>query len=216
MSPVTRRRRSRAPLALLLVGGVVALLLIAVGVNAVRGDGASTATSDVAQVRPVTVDGTPLPPFAGDASNDPAVGMTAPSLTGQSFDGSKEAVGGATGKPTLVLFVAHWCPHCQREVPRVVEWRADGTIPDDIDLVAVSTSVLADQDNYPPSTWLDEVKWPGRIMADSARDDASAAYGLPSYPYFVALDGNGKVLARDTGELDQQAVQNLVSLLQGA
>ena len=53
-------------------------------------------------------------------------------------------------------------------------------------------------------------------MADSGRDAAAAAFGLPSYPYFVALDADGKVVARGTGELDQAAMQDLVAQLQGA
>jgi thiol-disulfide isomerase/thioredoxin len=214
MSPAQKQRR-RTPLALILVGVVVVVLLGAVGLNALRDDSAGSSPASVAQVRPVSVSGDPLPEFNGESSNDPAVGTTAPVLRGESFDGTKQTVGGATGKPTLVMFVAHWCPHCQREVPRVVQWRADGTIPEGIDLVAVSTGVMSDQNNYPPSAWLDQVKWPGRTMADSGQDVAAAAYGLSSYPFFVALDPDGKVLARGAGELDQTAIEELVGLLQG-
>jgi hypothetical protein len=101
-------------------------------------------------------------------------------------------------------------------VPLVVGWRADGTIPKDINLVGVSTGVMSDQNNYPPSSWLEDVKWPGPVMADNGQDAGAAAYGLPSYPYFVALDANGKVVARGTGELDHQAMQSLVGTLQDA
>jgi cytochrome c biogenesis protein CcmG, thiol:disulfide interchange protein DsbE len=214
MSPAPKKRR--VPLALILVGVVVVVLLGAVVFNAVRKDDNNTSSSSLAQVQPVTVKGDALPEFQGDTENDAAVGMTAPVLEGQSFDGSKVTIGGATGKPTLVMFMAHWCPHCQREVPLVVGWRADGTIPKDVNLVGVSTGVMSDQNNYPPSAWLDRVKWPGPVMADDGQDAAAAAYGLPSYPYFVALDANGKVVARGTGELDQQAMQSLVGTLQDA
>ena len=99
-------------------------------------------------------------------------------------------------------------------MPRVVEWRADGTIPADIDLVAVSTGVASDQNNYPPSTWLDKVGWPGRIIADDANDNAAAAYGLTGYPYFVALDADGNVVARGSGELNQAGIEAIVGQLQ--
>jgi cytochrome c biogenesis protein CcmG, thiol:disulfide interchange protein DsbE len=211
MSPAPQPRR-RAPLALVLVGVVAVVLLGAVAFGALRkSDGASS--TGLVQVQPVAVDGTPLPEFPGNGSADPAVGLTAPVLEGRSFDGSKVTIGGKTGKPTLLMFMAHWCPHCQREVPLVVQWRDDGTIPKDVDLVGVSTGVMSDQNNYPPSAWLDEVKWPGPVMADSGQDAASAAYGLPSYPYFVGLDADGKVVVRGTGELDQAAMQELVGLL---
>jgi len=38
-------------------------------------------------------------------------------------------------------------------------------------------------------------------MADSADQKAAEAFGLPAYPYFVAVDGAGKVVARSTGEI---------------
>jgi thiol-disulfide isomerase/thioredoxin len=211
--PASRRR---APLALILVGVVAVVLLGAVVINALRSDNSNASSGNVAQVQPVTVKGDALPEFAGDTENDAAVGMTAPVLEGRGFDGSKVTIGGPTGKPTLIMFVAHWCPHCQREVPLVVGWRADGTIPKDVNLVGVSTGVMSDQNNYPPSAWLDRVKWPAPVMADDGQDAAAAAYGLPSYPYFVALDANGKVVARGTGELDQQAMKDLVGTLQDA
>ena len=75
-------------------------------------DGAST--SGLVQVQPVNVTGNPLPEFPGNGSADPAVGLEAPVLKGRSFDGSKVTVGGTTAKPTLVMFMAHWCPHCQQ------------------------------------------------------------------------------------------------------
>ena len=158
----------------------------------------------------ITVDGESLPEFPGNGVADPGVGSTAPVVKGQSFTGEAESIGGATGKPTLVMFVAHWCPHCQREVPRVVDWVKDGTIPSDVDLVAVSTAVNRAPDNYPPSAWLEREGWPGRIIADDQSDSAALAYSLPAYPYFVALDADGKVVARGQGELDQQAVTALV------
>ena len=59
-----------------------------------------------------------------------------------------------------------------------VEWSADGTIPEDIRLVAVATSTEAAQPNYPPQDWLEGEDWPGDVMADSEDDTAAAAYGV--------------------------------------
>jgi len=163
----------------------------------------------------VTVAGTALPAY-DDSAADPAVGTAAPIIHGQSFDGTPETVGGPTSQPTLVMFVAHWCPNCQAEVPRVVTWRGDGTIPKNVNLVAVSTAVDSNYPNYPPSSWLDRVGWPGTKVADDAQMSAAQAYGLSAYPFFVALDKDGKVVARGTGELDQAGVKELVAKLQAS
>jgi thiol-disulfide isomerase/thioredoxin len=194
------------------------LLLGGIMVNLLTKDdksGASGGPVSVSQVRPVTVDGAALPSFTGDP-DDPAVGTTAPTVEGASFDGTAESIGGKTEKPTLIMFVAHWCPHCQREVPRVVQWRTDGVVPENVNLVIVSTSVTPERGNYPASTWLSDAGWTGPLMADDASSTAALAYGLSSFPYFVALDADGTVVARGSGELDQAAVEDLVRQLQAA
>ena len=209
--------RRRLPLVGILIVVVAVVLVGAVAISQLGGDDSNDQPSgrgSVAEVQPVTVSGEPLTPFPGNGADDPSIGATAPVIDGKSFDGTPESVGGAIGRPSLVVFVAHWCPHCRAEVPRLVEWRADGTIPEDIDLVAVSTGVQSDLPNYPPSAWLEQEGWPGRVMTDDADGTAAGYYGLPSYPYFVALDAQGRVVTRATGELDQQAIEDVVSQLQ--
>ena len=63
------------------------------------------------------------PQFDVERSPDPAIGKTVPTLTGKSvYDGGAVTIGPDTGggKPQVIVFVAHWCPHCQAEVPRLV------------------------------------------------------------------------------------------------
>ena len=38
-------------------------------------------------------------------------------------------------------------------------------------------------------------------MADADDGKAATAFGLNAFPYFVAVDGSGKVVARTTGEI---------------
>ena len=72
------------------------------------------------------VSGTPLPQFEPGAPSDPAVGLTIPTVT--SPTGSIELDGTAK----VILFLAHWCPHCQAEVPVVKAWVDAGNLPDDV------------------------------------------------------------------------------------
>ena len=69
---------------------------------------------------PITVTGDLLPAFEGDTATDAGAGLAAPILEGESFDGTAVVV--EPGSPTLLVFLAHWCPHCQAEVPDLVEW----------------------------------------------------------------------------------------------
>jgi len=190
------------------LGVVAALLLVAVVVTkASNDDGAGEANAAV-EVRPVTVAGAALAAHS-DASPDPAVGVVAPTVTGTTFEGQPMQAGG-TGRPALVLFVAHWCPHCQREVP-VLAPELDRITPAGIDFVAVSTSVRPGSDNYPPSKWLERENWPRPVLADDKASSAAQAYGLSGFPYYVVLDAESRVAARSSGEKTVAEVQALLA-----
>jgi thiol-disulfide isomerase/thioredoxin len=197
-----RTASRRAVLAV--VGGALALVaIVAIVISATSG------TSDAGpQTQPVEITGAALPDLT-DPANDPAVGLPAPELHGRSFDGSPVEIVN-DGRAKVVMFVAHWCPHCRAEVPRITSWLAESGMPTDVDLYAVSTGVSADAPNYPPSSWLQDEGWPITTMADDAESTAAAAYGLQSYPYFVVVDGAGNVVARTSGELTQSQFQQLL------
>ena len=163
---------------------------------------------------PVEVSGKSLPAFK-DSVDDPAVGKTMPTVTGVSvFDGSPVVIK-PTGKPQLIVFVAHWCPHCQAEVPRLVALAKEGKFKG-ADITAVATGTLASAPNYPPSAWLKRVGWPFPVMADSTTTAAAQAFGLTAYPTFVLVNGDGKVMGRSAGEAtDADVTANIKALVAG-
>jgi thiol-disulfide isomerase/thioredoxin len=190
--------------------GLVALAGV-VAVVATRGGGGAPTTSGAGETRPVTVDGDALPPFV-EGGADPAVGRLAPAVRGSRLDGTPLAIEPADGVAKVVVFLAHWCPHCQREVPRIVSWLGRYGLPPGVRLVAVATSTSRDRPNWPPSAWLARERWDVPTLADDARGSAAAAFGLTGFPYFVALDRDGRVLARASGELTDQAFARLLEL----
>jgi len=148
----------------------------------------------------VEVTGDDLAPFGADGA-DPAVGVQAPELTGADFDGSAVAVE-HDGQPRAVIFLAHWCPHCQAEVPRVQAWLASGGGVEGVDLVSVATSMNSAQPNFPPSEWLEREGWSVPVILDDKDSSAYRAYGAGGFPYYVFLDKDGNVVRRSSGELD--------------
>jgi thiol-disulfide isomerase/thioredoxin len=164
------------------------------------------------ETRPVAVSGTALP-AAGDAA-DAAVGLTIPLVEGASFDGTPVTIS-PDGGPTVLVFAAHWCPHCQVEIPLLRDHLAANPLPAGVSLVTVSTSTSADQPNYPPSVWLQDEGWTQTVLADSEEGAAAAAFGVDAFPYFVAVDGGGTVVARTSGELSADQFDQLVQLALG-
>jgi cytochrome c biogenesis protein CcmG/thiol:disulfide interchange protein DsbE len=202
----------------LIWGGVAVVAIVAVVIAAVASGGGSdggSASSDSKETAPVTVSGTKLPDLT-DSTTDPAVGMTIPTLTGTTLDGKPIEIT-PNGKPQAIVFLAHWCPHCQAEVPRLVTLAKSGAL-DGIDVTAVATGTNSGYPNDPPSTWLKDKDWPFPVMADSAGPPFAAAdaFGLTSYPYFVLVDADGKVAGRTSGEVpDADVVANVKALLAG-
>ncbi len=175
-----------------IVFGVVALALVAAIVfSSDKPIGTEAGEPELA--------GESLPPFSEGAA-DPAIGMAAPVVQGEDFDGNAVSIGGA-GTPMGVVFLAHWCPHCQVEVPRVQQWLdAGGGVPG-VEIRSVATSMNSARENYPPSAWLEREGWTSPVMRDSASDDALLAYGAGAFPYWVFLDADGNVVRRSAGEL---------------
>ena len=158
-------------------------------------------------VGPVDVIGGPLPPLTDEAS-DPAIGQPAPVLVGLDLDGRPIRIDPAADGPTMLVFVAHWCPHCNDEIPKLNRMRADGRFPADLNIVAVSTAVSPDRPNWPPVDWLrDTMSWEYPAMLDGVDLEretfvAADAYGVTGFPFVVLVDGDGVVADRWSGERD--------------
>lgn len=181
---------------IVLAGLAVAALVIAVTAGTDRDD----TESGVAQTAPVEVIGDPLPRDDGTQS-DRAVGVTAPRVLGSGFDDAKHSIRPGDGRSKVIAFFAHWCPHCQRELPRLTAWLADNDLPAGVDLVAVNTAVADDRGNYPPSAWFKTEGWTLPVLRDSPDTEIAEAYGLRSFPFTVVLNGAGAVVVRVSGEL---------------
>jgi thiol-disulfide isomerase/thioredoxin len=202
-----------------LVGGVIAAVIAIAAIVAISASSKKDqlAVGTVQEFSEVAVTGDALPAFDSAANPDPAVGMTAPTLTGKSFTGNVVTTE-STGTPTLTIFLAHWCPHCQREVPLLVEWEKSGKMPAGIDIVAIATGTDSANPNYPPSEWLARENFPATwpVMADSADKVGGNAFGLAGYPYFVLVGGDGKVLWRASGEVPMDELTATILALTGA
>jgi cytochrome c biogenesis protein CcmG, thiol:disulfide interchange protein DsbE len=173
-----------------IVVGVVAVAAVAAALSAESGS--------VEAYGEVAIAGEALPRFeAGPA--DPAVGMQAPSITGE----AESVTPGGT--PKIVLFLAHWCPHCQREVPRLTSWVDSNGMPDGLELIGVATSSTPTAGNFPPSIWLERERFPFPVIYDDEEGTAAVAYGLSAFPFWVVIDSDGNVVQRFTGELPNEA-----------
>jgi cytochrome c biogenesis protein CcmG, thiol:disulfide interchange protein DsbE len=221
--------RSRTPFVLALVVALVGLAaLIAVVVTRDDGDDDTASTvpppaTDTAggtgstpisadtidpAAATVSVDGAALPPLEG--GDDPAVGLPAPTLRGTDYRGTDVTIEPGTGGPMMIVFLAHWCPHCNDEIPVLLEWRDSGQMPAELQVYGVSTAVSDERPNYPPDQWLQDKGWPWPVLADDSELTAVNTYGVTGFPFFVIVDADGNVAARGSGEIPIEELDALV------
>jgi len=193
-------------------GGFGLLLLVAVVVGfAVAGMSDDEAADGVAAVEtaPAEALGTALPLFDGTAAG---VGAVAPDIEARTNTGHEPVLFDMDdGTVRLVEFFAHWCPHCQNEVPRQTDWLAENQLPDGVEIVTISTAVDAGAPNYPPSSWFRREGWPLPVYVDSPDGAIARGYGLGGFPYYVLVDGSGTVVERGAGELTEEQFAALIA-----
>jgi thiol-disulfide isomerase/thioredoxin len=161
----------------------------------------------ISEVDAVTVVGDPLPAWM-PGEDDPAVGTLAPVITATSLaSGSPITLG--PGRARVIGFFAHWCPHCQDELPQVTEWLAATALPPNTEFIAVSTAVDQGNGNYPPSAWFNEVGFSSPVVVDDASATLLNDMGFGSFPAFVAIDASGVVVARAGGNRGTDGVAAL-------
>ncbi len=202
---------SRSYIPFVVLGAIVAIAL-AVALVAMGGDedddvsAGDDASGELLDTAGITARGGTLPPLAQGAQ-DPAAGMPAPTLEGVDPTGQGTTV--EYDQPTLVAFLAHWCPHCQAELPELVTLADEGAL-DGMDAVVVLTGTDPGRPNHPPAAWLQREGWDGRVLLDDERGTAAGAFGLSSYPYLVLVDADGEVIARNAGELGLEGLREFV------
>jgi len=201
--------RSRTPLliGIAVVAFIAVAAIVAIALSGTSGNGGFSEPARVA----TAVSGDALPALT-DSGPDAAIGQPIPSLTGIDLAGEPISIGPSDG-PMAIVLLAHWCSHCQAEVPVLVDYLASTGMPDGVSIVALSTSIDAARPNYPPSTWLEREGWTVPTMVDDATSGGLRGLGMSSFPGFVFVDADGRVAQRTTGELPAAMFDEVVRSL---
>jgi thiol-disulfide isomerase/thioredoxin len=206
-SRATRGKPSRNLFWWVVIGIVLLVGIVTVAVIATQESDDAGAGDEIAT--DVTIQGTALAPLPS-SGEDPAVGEPAPVIRGVDFEGRSVSTGGPG--PKVLTFLAHWCPHCQSEVPVIVSLEQSGDT-DGVDVYAVATGTNPSAPNYPPSEWLERERWPFPVILDTDQAEAAASFGLTGYPFFVFVDADGNVAARTSGEVSQADLAEMFAAL---
>lgn len=196
-----------------ILGGVVVLGLIVWLAVAIAGEGP---VEEGLAFGEVTVEGNDLPVLPSGAA-DPAVGLTAPTVSGEDLQGNDITIG-PDGRAKIIVMLAHWCPHCQREVPVIEQWVQGGGLPEGVDLygATVLTNRVRDGDTWPPQEWLAEEGWTSPTVKDDQNGSIVSAYGMTGTPTYVVLGPDNENLGRLSGEIGVQGLNALAGIAAGS
>ncbi len=207
----------------ILLGVVAFVALIALGVYFVdrvrSGDDPVVAATDTTTSGSPSATETPLPgdeveiigpvlPPMPSGDLDPAIGLQAPVLRGVDLAGNAMDLPD-DGRPKAIYFLAHWCPHCQVELPKIIELIESGALPPDLDIYLVSTAVDDSRGNYPPASWLAGEGWTEPVLDDSVSAAAFQAFGGTGFPFAVYIGADNTVLLRTSGETPPEIISEI-------
>ena len=162
---------------------------------------------DIPESAAVSVEGDALPLFEGGV--DAAVGLEAPVVNAAVSLASGESLRLDHGEPRVIGFLAHWCPHCQAELPELAEWLTTSPLAENAEFVAVSTSLRPDAGNFPPSRWFNRDELQATVIVDDPAGTLLSSFGFGGFPSFVAIDENGVVLERLSGNIGTAGFEQL-------
>jgi cytochrome c biogenesis protein CcmG/thiol:disulfide interchange protein DsbE len=146
-----------------------------------------------------------------DDSTDTASGSPAPTLEGTDLAGEPLTIP-AEG-PKVVVFLAHWCPHCQAEVPLLVDWIDSGEVPDGVEVYGVATNNDPAADNYPADEWLAREGWEQPTLLDDEANTFATDYGVQGFPYIAFVDADGTIVSTTSGEQPISEIQSRAEAL---
>ena len=142
---------------------------------------------------------------------EPAAKMSAPIISGSDLNGN--TITTKNESPTILLFLAHWCPHCQIEVKEIQDWVSNNGLPEPVKLFSILTSINSSQPNYPPDKWIQSEGWSFPSFTDNELSGVAQHFGIKGFPFWVLIDSNGEVVTRLSGSYTQDQFEIILSNL---
>jgi hypothetical protein len=147
--------------------------------------------------RRVEVIGRTLPAFVAGAE-DAAMGMVAPILEGEDFDGTPVRIGGTSGDTRrLVVFLSHRCDDCAEQAESLAGWLRQDAVPENVEVTVVATQTDDARAGSASEAFLEAAGLGGvATLVDDDENHATEAYGITRLPTSVMLLPDNSVFGR--------------------
>ncbi len=150
---------------------------------------------------------TPTPLPTPDEPRGVANGQHAPNFTLATLDGTPLTLDTLRGKPVVLSFWVTWCGHCRAQMPLLLDAHARyGT-----DVHFVGINVRETQDTAQSYVTGQGIAYPIVLDADGA---IAQLYQISGFPTTYFLNAEGRVVARQIGQLNPQVLEQYLDLAQ--
>lgn len=130
------------------------------------------------------------------------VGSQAPDFTAEALDGGNVSLGGGDSAATMLVFFATWCPHCQNEAPIISEMEEEYG-----DLRIIMAGIDNTQGDNPQEVreFVDTYDISSPAIYEPS---LGAEYQVSGYPTVYFIDGNGEIVAANSGEAPREVYED--------
>ncbi len=127
-------------------------------------------------------------------------GSQAPEFSTQGVDGGEVSL--SSGEPTLLVFFATWCPHCNNEAPVLAELAEEN---EDLNVVMAG---IDGEDN--PEKVRQFVEEYGIESEALYQPSLGQTYQVTGYPTAYVIDGQGQIVGANAGETPKDVLQGWI------
>jgi peroxiredoxin len=149
------------------------------------------------------------PAGAGERADPGSNSLAVPAMSLRDLDGGLHDVGEALGKgPLVVFFWSVYCPNCKDAMPGLVSLygrrRAQG-------MTVWAINVDGDRFSNAVRAYVEDLQLPFPVVFDRLEGEllvAADPLGVSKTPTLFVADGRGKILLRQTVDVDYDAVED--------
>lgn len=136
--------------------------------------------------------------------NKVEISGTSPTFTASTLGSIPQGSQAFKGKYVFLTFFATWCPHCQKELPKIDTLA--GVLKDSKDIVFLNVSVDKEDIDNQINLFIKQYSIKNLMIVKDTPDRISMKnFNISSVPTGFLIDPNGKVLGGFDGEFDWES-----------